>query len=243
MRSSRRGKTAALLAGLGALAVLGAGLASWRDLAVRWHLWRLASDPGLLLEHATSPEGSLRRDAARAFVRTPVGGEALVAFVLRESRRVNRILDAVLASGSGHSARSEVTPGLSLEWVRSASGGYCRFWYDPETLGEVAAFGVVPVKEVPAVRGVQALLAEVVDSDVTLRQYPGLRFTMLRREEQDSAGQAAEKLRKLLVRLGNRDFEAPPYVCLIRRAPSAGAGQQGPLTPSPTPHRSPPPEE
>ncbi|MBI4602389.1 MAG: hypothetical protein HY721_10565 [Planctomycetes bacterium] len=224
MTSPRRGRTVAIIAGLAALAVLGAGLASWRAIALRWHLARLEGDPGLLLEHVASPEGSVRREAARAFVRTPAGGEALLGLVVRESRRVDVYLDRVLEQWLED---EPVCKGRSDDIVRnlwSYGALYCHFWYESGILGDLLG-PARPKGQVglPALREVQTLLAAVAGRDVTLSGYPGLLFTVLPREEAEQ---------RFVGRLVNSGFsvspsgpagpvEWPPHVCLVRRAPSA----------------------
>ncbi|MBI4602386.1 MAG: hypothetical protein HY721_10550 [Planctomycetes bacterium] len=218
MTSPRRGKTAAAIAGLATLAVLGGGLLLfWRDLAVRWHLGRLASNPGLLLEHATTPEGSVRREAARAFARTPAGAEALLGVVVRESWKVSTYLDKVVKQSRGPDPARVGGSCAIVSWPPPVRAGYCSFWFGEGLLVSAGPLLLVldhPV-EPPGLNEVQSLLAEVADRDVLLPEYPGLRFTLLPLEE---ARQRFQDLRGSVTWL---DIDEPPFVCLIRRAASA----------------------
>jgi hypothetical protein len=78
MASKRRGRTVAIAAGLGLVAVLALAGIYRTDLAVRYHVWRLERDPAWLAKIAGRPEET----AARRAIREHLGMTLLFAYNL-----------------------------------------------------------------------------------------------------------------------------------------------------------------
>ena len=63
MAPRRKGRTVAIAAGLGLLAVLALAGIHRGDLAARYHIWRLERDPAWLAKIVGRPEGTAARRA------------------------------------------------------------------------------------------------------------------------------------------------------------------------------------
>ena len=81
MSTPTRGRVAARLAALGCLGVLALALAYQDEILVQYHLFRL-SDPAALLEVVGESARSPKGRAARRFLETRAGAEALISLLL-----------------------------------------------------------------------------------------------------------------------------------------------------------------
>ena len=72
------GRTAAVLAGLGAVGVGILAAVFWKDFAVQYHLWRLRRQSGYLMGIVEEPEGTRPRRAIRLFMESQDGQVALL---------------------------------------------------------------------------------------------------------------------------------------------------------------------
>lgn len=64
------GGKVALLAGLGAIAVLAVGLLYWQEFVARYHVFRLSREPGYLHEILALPKGTAQRVAIESYLKT-----------------------------------------------------------------------------------------------------------------------------------------------------------------------------
>jgi hypothetical protein len=79
---SSRGRRAALVAGVGLLALAGVALAEWRPIAVGWHLAQMSRDREAFNAALASDPGSVRWDALRRYLQTDAGAQNLLRGLL-----------------------------------------------------------------------------------------------------------------------------------------------------------------
>ena len=138
----RRGRIAAALAFLGLLLVVLFAFLKWDELAKRFYLHRLRTDPEYLTEFLERPESSIKREVLGEFIESPQGKETLVGLFCNEiiSRK-----DKILCIGGAPASRSKDLTRLLIGLNRS------YFWFAARRLsnpGGDAGWGFAPEPEV-----------------------------------------------------------------------------------------------